>query len=79
MYISEKTPEQILKEAESKRSPWTQMSMTAELNTNAKSGTTKSIYKVYFKDEINTLVAFLEPQFEKVIYFSWSMPIYGIM
>ncbi|MCR6641582.1 MAG: outer membrane lipoprotein-sorting protein [Sporocytophaga sp.] len=65
MYISEKTPEQILKEAESKRSPWTQMSMTAELNTNAKSGTTKSIYKVYFKDEINTLVAFLEPQFEK--------------
>jgi outer membrane lipoprotein-sorting protein len=65
MVISDKTPEQILKEAEGKRSPWTQMSMIAELTTNAKSGTTISIYKVYFKDEINTLVAFMEPKFEK--------------
>lgn len=61
----EMTPAEILKQADLKRSPWTQMSMTAELLSSGKSGDTKSIYKVYFKDEISTLVAFVEPKFEK--------------
>ncbi len=59
------SPEDILKRAEYKRSPWEQMSMMAELNTLINEKEKRSVYKVYFKDSENTLVAFMEPKFEK--------------
>jgi outer membrane lipoprotein-sorting protein len=59
------SPEEILLKAEKKRSPWSQMSMLAELNTIINSKEKQSIYKVYFKNSENTLVAFKEPKFEK--------------
>lgn len=59
------SPEEILLKAEKKRSPWSQMSMLAELNTVINSKEKQSIYKVFFKDSENTLVAFKEPKFEK--------------
>jgi hypothetical protein len=54
----------ILRKAEEKRSPWKQMSLVAKLTTQKNSFSSEK-YRVFFKDEIKTLVSFIVPEFEK--------------
>ena len=54
-----------LRRAELYRSPFSQMSLKATLKNPDSESRSVSTYRVFFKDEVKTLVAFLTPKFDK--------------
>tara|TARA_B100000427_G_scaffold326457_1_gene335161 strand:+ start:3734 stop:4513 length:780 start_codon:yes stop_codon:yes gene_type:complete len=55
----------ILRKAEETRAPWNQMSLIANLITQKNDSQSFESYQVFFKEEVKTLVSFVEPKFEK--------------
>ena len=66
---SDLSPLDILQRAEKQRSPWLHMVLQVDLETEKKGKRSKEKYKVYFKDNIKTLISFIEPAFEKDIWY----------